>query len=292
MAVENGKVVYTGLLNEKGGFETDVTATRVDQNTYFVVCPTAQATRDMHVMKRSAQEDEFVTFSDVTSSYSVLGVMGPHSATLLEAVGPEGVNLMCDENFPFGTSKTVGVGSIQAEAKRISFVGELGWELYVPTECATHAYEALFETAKEHNIDLKNAGYYAIDSLRVEKGYRAWGHDLTTDYTPLEAGLGFMIDWSKDFIGKQALQKQKDEGLQRRMLSFVLEDPDAMPWGDEAIWMDGKIVGYCTSTTFGHTVGSAVTLGYVEHEDVKNKGFLKRHKFEISLGAKQIPAKA
>ena len=112
---------------------------------------------------------------------------------------------MDDENFPFGTSREVGIGSIQAEAKRISFVGELGWELYVPTECATHAYDALFECAKEKEIELKNAGYYAIDSLRIEKGYRAWGHDLTTDFSPLEAGLGFMVDWTKDFKGKQAL---------------------------------------------------------------------------------------
>lgn len=272
MSVPVGSVVYTGMLNERGGYETDVTVTRTAPDCFLVVTSTGQPTRDMHWIQQHIG-DRFVVCTDVTSMYSVLGVMGPRAASLLASLSSRSFS---DADFPFGTSQIVDLQLATVRASRITYVGEQGWELYIPTEMALYVYDLLKESAAAQGVDLADAGYYAIDSLRVEKGYRAWGVELSPDYTPLEAGLGFAVAWNKPtpFLGQQALLAQKAAGvaaLNRRLASFVVDDSEdhASYWllGSEGIFRNGVQCGYTTSAQHGHFIKKGVALGYIQRSD-------------------------
>jgi len=289
MNVDHGKIVYTGLLNEQGGMESDLTVMRVDDNTFFCVTSTSQAVRDADWIKTHIDNSEFCTLTDVTSSYSVMTVMGPNSRALLSKLTSSDLS---NESFPFGTTKMIGLGYATVRAARVTYVGELGWELYVPTEMATDVYDNIQEAGEE--FKLKDAGYYAIESLRVEKAYRGWSHDITSNDTPYEAGLGFAVklDKEEDFIGKAALIKQKADGITKRLTVFQFTDTDAYPLGDEPIYRNGKAVGYVSSACYGHTVGRAIAMGYVKNKEggKANKKFVlggkddtDKPKYEIEI---------
>jgi len=173
---------------------------------------------------------------------------------------------------------------------RITYVGELGWELHVPTNQVALVYDTLMAAGTA--LRVSNAGHYAINSLRLEKGYRAWGAELSPCDTPLEAGLGFAIDWNKPFLGREALIKQKQAGVKRRLVIFVLEDPEPMLWGSEPIYRDGKAVGYTTSGSYGHSVGDAIAMGYVGNAAGVSAEFIESGKFEINISGRRYPAKA
>jgi len=288
MRVEPGTIVYTGMLNDRGGYEADITVTRNSHDAFTIVTATANPTRDVDWIRRHIG-DLFATVTDVSSGFAVLGLFGPKSKELMEVVSDADLS---NEAFPFSTSQTIGVGYHTVEAKRITYVGELGWELHVPVESARGVYDALYEASRDMGLGLRDAGYYAIDGLRIEKGYRAWGHELSPDTTPLEAGLGFTLAWDKPggFIGRDALLKQKEAGITKRCFSWVLSDPSAMPWGDEPLLMDGQMVGTATSTAYGHSLGAPVCLGYISHPDVAKKGFAKAHDFELLIGDRLVQA--
>jgi glycine cleavage system T protein len=290
VAVPPGRVVYTQWLNERGGIEADLTVTREAEDRYLIVTSAASQTRDFAWLKRQIAEDIRAGVVDVTSAYAVLSVMGPHSRDLLQSLTPDDLS---NAAFPFSASREIDLGYARVRATRITYVGELGWELYIPTDFALGVYDAI--VAAGEAFGLRHAGYHALNSLRIEKAYRHWGHDITEEDTPLEAGLGFAVAWRKPggFIGRDALLRQKDAGPKRRLVTFALENENRMLYHGEPIWRDGVLVGRLTSGMFGHTVGRAVGLGYVEAEGrVVTDAFVEQGKFEIEIACDRIPATA
>jgi glycine cleavage system T protein len=258
MDVAIGRIVYTQMLNERGGIECDLTVTRLYENTFFLVVPGATLQRDLAWLRRHLG-DEFVVITDVTAAESVLPLMGPNARNLLSAISPADLS---NDFHPFGTAHEIEVGMTLARAHRVTYVGELGWELYIPTDQAAHVFEALVAAGSDHGLKL--CGLHAMDSCRIEKGYRHFGHDITDEDHVLEAGLGFAVKTDKDaFIGREAVLRKRDAGLARRMLQFRLTDPEPLLFHNEPILRDGVIVGYLTSGNYGHALGGAVGLGYV-----------------------------
>ncbi len=260
VAVAPGRLVYTQWLNERGGIEADVTVTRLDDRRFLVVSAAADQRRDAAWLDASIPADARCTVTDVTSSFAVLNVQGPRSRELLARVSPDDFS---NAAFPFGTSREVELGYAVVRASRVTYVGALGWELYVPTEMAEHVYEQLIGGAD--GLGLRHAGYHALNSLRLEKAYRHMGHDITDEDTPLEAGLGFAVAWDKTggFVGRDALLRRRDERVSRRLVAFTLDDPTPLLYHGEPIWRDGALVGHTSSGWYGHTLGRAVGLGYV-----------------------------
>ncbi|GAA4126582.1 FAD-dependent oxidoreductase [Nocardioides fonticola] len=258
--VEIGRVVYTGMLNRRGTYEADVTVTRTGETEFLIVSSAASTIRDQHHIRRHVPAGLDVHLTDVTTQYAVLGVMGPRSRDLLGAL--TGADL-ADAAFPFATSREIDLGHAVVRATRITYVGELGWELYVPVEFAAGVYELLREAGRD--LGVGPAGYYAIEALRLEKGYRAWGRELTPDRSPVEAGLLFTckLGTGIDFLGRDAVERARAEGARRRLVSFVAEDPAVTLWGGELIRRDGVPVGQVTSAAFGATLGASVGLGYL-----------------------------
>lgn len=289
IAVNPGKVVYTQWLNERGGIEADLTITRIDQNEYLIIGYSGSQVRDMAWLKSHMKPDEFVTVSDVTSGYAVLGIMGPNSRALLSSLTKDDLS---NGAFPFATSRIIDLAYARVRATRITYVGELGWELYIPTEFAVGVYDAI--VAAGASFDLKHAGYHAMNSLRVEKGYRHWGHDINGDDTPLEAGLGFAVAFDKDidFIGKEALLKQKEVGLKKRLLTFTLDDLEPLIHHNETIWRNSEPVGRITSGMFAHTIGTSVGFGYVEADEPIKLDYIKTGEWEIEIASKRYKANA
>jgi glycine cleavage system T protein len=289
IAVEPGKAVYTQWLNERGGIEADLTVTRVSEESYWVVTAAATALRDLYWLKRNIASDAQVSIEDITNSYAVLGVMGPNSRALLQ---PLSENDLSNEAFPFAHSRKITVGAAPARATRISYMGELGWELYVPSEFAIGVLDLLVENGGAHGLKL--CGMHAMDSLRIEKAYRHWGHDITDEDTPLEAGLGFAVSFDKNapFIGRDALLRQRGKTLPKRMVQFALEDPQPLLYHNEPIYRDGKLVGTTSSANYGHHLGRAIAMGYVRNEGGVDAGFITGGKWEIEVGLKRFAARA
>jgi 4-methylaminobutanoate oxidase (formaldehyde-forming) len=281
-----GKAVYTAMLNARGGFESDLVVTRTGDQEFYLVTGTAQAARDLNWIESQLLPDEHAAVVDVTESWAVLGLMGPRSRDVLSRLTDADLS---NEAFPFATARRIDVGSASVRAIRMTYVGELGWELHVPSSQAVALYDALRNAGR--GFDLRMAGHYAINSLRLEKGYRAWGAELSPDDTPLEAGLGFAIDWNHDFIGREALQKQRAAGVKRQLGLFVLEDPTAVAWGSEPIRRNGVTVGYTSSGAYGHTLLATVVMGYVNHNDGVTKEFLSSGRYEINIAGKNFAAK-
>jgi len=225
----------------------------------------------------------------VTGAYAVLGLMGPRSRDLLARLTPADPS---NAAFPFAASREIPVGRALVRASRITYVGELGWELYVPVEFAAGVYDALESAGGD--LGLRDAGYYAIESLRVEKAYRAWGRELTTDYSPFEAGLGFAVSFDKaaPFIGRETLLAHRGRPVPRRLVNFVLDDPEALPLGDEPIWSGGRMVGSTTSAAYGHSVGRAVAMGYVTCEEGIDAAYLAQARFQIEIADNRAAARA
>jgi heterotetrameric sarcosine oxidase gamma subunit len=261
VAVPVGRAVYTGMLNQRGGYEADVTVTRLAQDEFLLVTGAGSVTRDQDWLVRHIGPHDHAVVVDVTSAYAVYGVMGPQSRALLQRLTRADLG---DDGFPFATSRSIELGYSTVRATRITYVGELGWELYVPSEFAVGVYESLMAAGRE--FSLAGAGYYAINSLRLEKGYRAFGAELTPDHGPVEAGLLFAckLAGDVDFLGRDAVVAAKAQGPRRRLVSLVMADPDVMLWGGELVLEDGVPVGQVTSAGWAAATGAAVGLAYVD----------------------------
>ena len=255
-----GKLIYTQWLNERGGIEADLTVTRLDTQAFLIVTAAETETRDFAWLKSHIPVDACCVLTNLTSAMGVISIMGPRSRELLQSLTP---NDMSHAAFPFATSREIELGYAIVRASRITFVGELGWELYVPTEFMLGVYDEI--AAAGTAFGLRHAGYHALNSLRMEKGYRHWSHDITDEDTPLEAGLGFTVKFDKPggFIGREALLAQKEQGLPKRLLQFRLRDPGPLLYHNEPIWRNDELVGHITSGAYGHTLGACIGLGYV-----------------------------
>jgi len=284
-----GKLVYTQWLNDKGGTEADVTVTRLGENSFMVVTIVASQRRDLAWLKRHIPEDAHCHAVDISSGMSLLAVMGPKSRELLQKVSPADFS---NEAFPFGSSQEIDLGYAKVRASRVTFVGELGWELYIPTEFAQHVYDALFEAGED--LGIRDAGFFAMNSLRMEKGYLHWSHDIGEEDTPLEAGVGFAVKLKKpaEFIGREAIARQKAEGkLTKRLVKVKIKGEDApFVFHNEPIWMGDKIIGDIKSGAYGHRVQASLGMGYVEHEDGVDADFLANNSFEVEIAWKRYPA--
>ena len=289
--VAPGKMVYTHWLNERGGIEADLTVTRIAEDQFWVVSGASQTIKDLHWLNMNIGEDEFCCVSDITNAWAVLGVMGPGSRDLLsETLNHD----MSTPAFPFGSFQPVELGMSRAWAARVSYVGELGWELYVPVDQARHGFDFLWEKGESHGLKL--AGMHTLDSCRMEKKFVHYGHDVADQDTPLECGMSFVcaLDKTIPFTGRDAIMKQKESGsfMRKRLVQFLLQDPEAMLYHHEPILRDGVIVGHLTSGNYGHTLGGSVGLGYVEVEDDVTRDYLQSGSFAIDVGGDHIPAKA
>ena len=253
-----GSVIYTQLCNERGGIECDLTFARVAADRYYFVTGAAFGKHDAHWIESQMRKGGSVHLVDVTSSRAVINLCGPKSREVLAQVAEDDV---ANAAFPFATMREITLGAAPVRAIRIGYVGELGWELHVPTEYAGHVYELLRQAGEAHGI--ADVGYRAIDSLRMEKGYLYWSSDITPDYTPLEAGLGFRVNFNKgDFIGREALLTQRDAGVKQRLVTFILDDPLPL-YGSEAVMVEGQVVGVTSGGNFGYSVGKAIGYGYL-----------------------------
>ena len=287
--VRPDRIVYTQWLNEQGGIEADLTVTRLSEDSFLIVTAAATEVRDFHWLKRHIPAAAHCVLTNVTSAMGVISVMGPNARKLLQALTPADLS---NEAFGFATSREIELGYALVRASRITFVGELGWELYIPTEFVAGVYDAI--VAAGESVGLVHAGYHALDSLRIEKAYRHWSHDITDEDTPLEAGLGFTIKFDKPggFIGRDALLKQREQGIQRRLLQFRLLDPDPLLYHNEPIWRRDRIIGHVTSGSYGHTLGSSIGLGYVDTSGVHDVSELAGDTFEIEIAGVRFPAEA
>jgi 4-methylaminobutanoate oxidase (formaldehyde-forming) len=282
------RIVYTQMLNRHGGIEADLTVTRLADDAFLVVTSASASTHDADWIRRNLGDARAV-LTDVTSAAAVLGVMGPRSRDLLARLTDADLSTAA---FPFGASREIWLAMARVRAARITYVGELGWELYVPVEFAPGVYDAL--VAAGDGLGLRHAGYHAMDSLRMEKAYRSWGHDLGCEDTPLEAGLGFAVRLGghADYIGRDALLRQRERPLRRRLAVFTMDDADPLLLGDEPIWRDGVLAGRITSGAFGHTLGRSVGLGYVTHEDGVEEAWLASGRWQIEIACDRFPAHA
>jgi 4-methylaminobutanoate oxidase (formaldehyde-forming) len=292
--VEPGRIVYAQWLNERGGIEADLTITRLAEREFLVVTSAICQTRDLAWLKRAlaAEPSAHCAVTDVTAGIAMLGVMGPRSRALLEKVS--GADLS-NAVHPFGLSREIEIGYARLRASRITYVGELGWELYVSAEQVLDVYERL--TAAGADFGLRHAGYHAMGACRVEKGYRHWSHDIGDEDTPLEAGLGFTVAWDKDggFVGREALLAQRDRGvLPKRLVQVMLADasPDApMLYHEEPILRDGQIVGSVKSGAWGHRLGRSVGMGYVGLEGGVTRDWLESGTWQIEVACRAWPAR-
>lgn len=285
-----GKIVYTEWLNVRGGIEADLTVTRIGEESFMVVCSDLAHRHVETWMKRHIEADEQVFIVDMTSAYALINVQGPKSRELLSRLSSAD---MSNESFPYMSMKEIDVHYAKALAFRVTYQGELGYELYIPTEFAPTTFDALLEAGKD--LGVKLAGMQTLNTLRIEKGYRDYGHDIDLTDTPLEAGLSFLVDFNKPngFIGKEALLKQKEAGpLKKRFIQLILDDPEPLLYYGEMIYRNGKIVGYVRSGAYGFTLGGAVGLSIIEDDEPINEEYIKNSKFEVEVNNVMYSAKA
>jgi 4-methylaminobutanoate oxidase (formaldehyde-forming) len=290
MNVDIGRCVYTTWLNERGTIEVDLTVTRLAEDQFQIVSSWSVHTHVLTWLKRHTPPDAFVTVTDVTSAYSLINIQGPKSRQFLTKLTSAD---MSNQAFPYLTMQEIDIGYALVKALRITYLGELGWELYVPSEFSLHVYDLLVESGVD--AGLKHAGLSALDTLRMEKAYRDYGHDIDNLDTPLEVGLGFTVEADKpvDFIGKEAFLKQRASGtLNKRLVQFLLEDPQPLLHGGEPIYRDGVRVGDIHSGNYGHTLGGAVGLGPISNKDGVSKEYIQAGKFEIEVVGMRYPARA
>ena len=286
LSVDTGKIVYTQFLNSKGGIEADVTVTRLSETIYLIVTPAATRLADETWLRRN-QKDYNVVITDVTAAEGVLALMGPNSRALLSSISP---NNFDNEINPFGTAQVIEIGMGLARAHRVSYVGELGWELYISSDQCGHIFETIIDAGSDH--DLKLCGMHMMDSCRIEKAYRHFGHDITCEDHVLEAGLGFAVDTDKpDFIGKKAVINKREVGLEKRLVQFQLTEPEPLLYHNEPIIRDSEIVGYISSGNYGHKLGGAIGMGYIPCEGESPEELLSS-KFEIDVSGTICAAKA
>lgn len=281
-----GSLTYTQMLDDRGGIQCDLTVARVAHDEFYIITGTGFATHDFDWIARSIPAGANAQLVDVTSGFTVLSLMGPASRNVLQSVTADDVS---NEAFPFGTHNTIGIAGCPVRALRITYMGELGWELHLPVEYATRVYERLMSAGRTNQ--LINAGYRAIESCRLEKGYRAWGSDIGPDHTPIEAGLGWAVKMRTgiDFRGRNAIQEQLDAGVKKLFAGFSV-DPAVVLLGRETIYRNGERVGWLTSGGFGYTVGRSLGYGYVRNATGVTKDFVLDGTYELEVATERVPA--
>lgn len=288
--VQIGKIVYTQWLNERGGIEGDITVTRIALNAYLIVTGVANQNRDLRWLIKHFDPRAHVTATDVSANYVTLAVMGPKSRELLARLTG---TAMDNESFPFGTAQQIEIGYANVLAWRMTYVGELGWELYIPSDFAMHVFDRIQEAGAD--FDLLNGGYFAINSMRMEKGFRHWGHDIGGEDTPMEAGLNFAVNYDKKggFIGRDALLRKRDEEKipSRRMVQIRFDGGKAAPlvYDGEPILVNGTIIGAVTSGGYGHRIGASLGLAYVKNAGGVTSDWLSSTNFECEVARKRYP---
>jgi 4-methylaminobutanoate oxidase (formaldehyde-forming) len=282
-----GSLVYTQMLNQRGGIECDLTVSRLAEDEYYIVTGTGFATHDLAWIEANIRDSLDAQIIDMTSAYAVLSLMGPRSRDVLAAVTDTDVSSAA---FPFGSWREVTIAGAPVRALRVTYVGELGWELHVPVEAAAAVYDALMVAGRPHGI--ANAGYRAIESLRLEKGYRAWGSDIGPDHTPLEAGMAWAVKLKQNtpFLGREALAAQASAPLKKRLACFTVVDPGIVLLGRETIFRDGQQVGWLTSGGYGYTVAKNIGYGYVRNPDGVPTDWLLSGRYELEVATERVPA--
>ena len=293
VATEPGKIIYTQWLNDAGGIEADVTVTRLAEDEYLIVTPAATIRRELSWLKRHIPDDAHCFAVDMTVSEAVIAVMGPKSRDILQPLIDQSLG---NDDFAFGTAQDIHIAQAMARAHRVSYVGELGWEIYVSSEMAEHVFDAIYRSGEAHNMRL--CGMHVLDSCRIEKAFRHFGHDISDEDNVLEAGLGFAVKLDKpasrfgDFIGRDAVQSKKQNGLQKRLVQFKLTDPELLLYHNEPILRDGKIVGYLTSGNYGYHLGGAIGLGYVPCHADESAADMLSSSYQIDVAGDIITAEA
>jgi 4-methylaminobutanoate oxidase (formaldehyde-forming) len=282
-----GSITYTQMLDDRGGIQCDLTVCRMARDEHYVVTGTGFATHDFDWIARNIPSGANAQLFDVTSAGAVLSLFGPNARAVLERVTRADVS---HEGLPFGTFATIGIAGCPVMALRITYVGELGWELHLPVEFATTVYDAIMSAGRD--LGILNAGYRAIESCRLEKGYRAWGSDIGPDHTPLEAGLGWAVKFASGvpFRGREALLRQRESGLRKLLAGFTVDDPSVVLLGRETIYRDGERVGWLTSGGFGHTLGRPIGYGYVRNPAGLDAGWVTSGSYELEVATERVPA--
>ena len=282
-----GSLTYTQMLNARGGIECDLTVARLSETAFYIVTGTGFATHDFAWISRNIPEGMDARLTDITSQNAVFSLMGPNARKILAPLTRDDVS---NEAFPFGRAAQISVAGAPVLALRVTYVGELGWELHVPVEFALTLYEALMAEGQKHGLE--NAGYRAIETLRLEKFYRAWGADIGPDHTPLEAGLGWAVKLRRDipFLGREVLEAQKRNGVKKQLACFTVDDPAVILLGRETIFRNGARVGWLASGGFGHTVQKPIGIGYVRHADGVDTAFLQAGAYELEVAGARVPA--
>jgi glycine cleavage system aminomethyltransferase T len=285
--VPTGRLVYTTICNARGGIEMDPTVTRLAADRFLVAAPTMAQRRTEGLLRGGLPSGAAVT--DVTSGMAVLAVTGPRSRELLSRVADEDLS---NEAFPFLSAKEIDVGWAKAWALRVSYAGELGWELWLPTEFAADVHGRIVEAGRD--LEVRHAGFFAFDALRIERGFRSWGHDMGPMDDPYESGLGFTValDKGPDFVGREALAKRRDDPRTRRLVSLRLREAGALVWHGESVLLDGRRAGHVTSGAFGPTLGAPVALAWVHADDPIGRELLDGARVEVEIRDRLVPATA
>ncbi len=290
IAAPVGKVVYTQWLNDRGGIEADLTISKIGEDTFMVATPCGSHVKDWSWLLRSVEEEEDVRITDITDDFGVIALQGPNSRALFQTL--TNVDLSA-ETFPFATGRWMQAAGVELWAQRISYVGELGWEIYIPAAGAMTFLDALLKAGE--GFGMRPVGMHAVDALRLEKGFRHWGHDIVYEDNVVEAGLAFTArpDKAVSFIGRDAFVAQKQAGVTgRRLVGFLLKDPEPLLFHNEPILMNGEAVGYLTSGNYAHHLGAAIGLGYVSAEQPVTKDFIAAGEFAIQINGRAVPAHA
>ena len=283
-----GRITYTQMLNARGGIECDLTIARVAEDRFYIVTGTGFRSHDQGWILDNMPDGSDVELIDVTETYGTLSLMGPRSRDVLQAITQADVSKSA---IPFGHLREVEIAGVPLRALRITYVGELGYELHVPADGIGAVFDALMAAGADQGI--APCGYRAIESLRLEKGYRAWSSDITPNDTPFEAGLGWAVKMNKDvdFLGRDALVSKADARLKKRFVGFTIDDLDTVLLGRETILRDGEVVGYLTSGGFGYSVNRPIGYGYVRQEDGVTEAFLQSGRYELVVAAENVPAR-
>jgi 4-methylaminobutanoate oxidase (formaldehyde-forming) len=283
-----GSLTYTQMLNARGGIECDLTVARLSEDQFYITTGTGFATHDFDWISRNIPEGLDARLTDVTSQNAVFSVMGPRARDLLQSLTS---NDLSNAAFPFGTCRQVSIAGAPILALRVTYVGEHGWELHLPVEFAAAAYESIMEAGDAHGI--ANAGYRAIESLRLEKAYRAWGSDIGPDHSPLMAGLGWAVKLRKNtpFIGREAVEAERAKPLPRLLAGFTVDDPEVVLLGRETIFRNGKRVGWLSSAGWGYTVKTNIGLGYVRDPDGVDADYVMSGDYQLEVATERVSAK-
>jgi 4-methylaminobutanoate oxidase (formaldehyde-forming) len=281
-----GSLIYTQMLNERGGIECDLTVARLAPDAYYLVTGTGFATHDFDWISRQLPPGLDARLIDVTPAHAVLALMGPQARSVLEALSRDEVS---NAAFPFGQARLLRLGGAPVLALRVTYVGELGWELHIPVEFAVTVYTALLRAGTAFGI--RNAGYRAIESLRLEKGYRAWGADIGPDHTPFEAGLGWAVKLKsgRPFLGRAALIERNRSPLQKRLCAFTVADPEVQLLGRETLYRNDERVGWLSSGGYGHTLGQSIGYGYVRRAAGVDRDYLLSGRYELEVATERFP---